>query len=239
MPIDSARRNIQSALRRGLPELQPQGPQLMPLMIMAPGPSGARARRSTPAVMAVNGALKIFAAQGGAPSFWAGCDAGPALAACIPDEPPAQTTYFVASRCAPQVFDALAGRNVVVWHLAEPAVADLLMGRFVVPTATTVTLCAMWLGYAMGFRRIETWGWDGCYMADAPYSIAQAPTGSRHKVSIGSPEGPSFDTTGTWLDEAREARAVLDEAPFSVKIHGGGMFAAILKHNKVASVEAA
>lgn len=233
-PQSIVRRNVQSALARGLTELAPQGRQLMPLTIVASGPSASKARLASP-VMALNQALTLFTTQGGAPTFWACCDAGPVVAEFLAAAPDS-TTYFVASRCHPAVFDALAERKVILWHLDEPFTGDLLSRRHKVPTASSITLCAFGLGDAMGFDRFETWGWDGCYMDGASYALSQPTTGTRAVLAI--PNGPRFETTGTWINEARDAKHVLSRAPYSVKIHGGGMFDAILKHNNVQQVAA-
>lgn len=233
-PLAIIRRNVQSALSRGLTELQPQGRQLMPLTIIASGPSASQARLTSP-VMALNQALTLFTTQGGAPTFWACCDAGPIVAEFLAAAPKS-TTYFVASRCHPAVFEALADRKVVLWHLAERSTMDLLLNRFAVPSASSITICAFGLGHAMGFDRMETWGWDGCYMDGKPYAMDQQQSGVRAALAI--PNGPRFETSGNWINELRDAKHVLERAPYSVKIHGVGMFDAVLRHNHIQQVAA-
>lgn len=231
-PAVMIRANVAACLERELPEVQPQAAQLAALTILANGPSARRASFKSP-VMALNGALSLFVADGGHPTYWAACDPGEVVAEFLIGAPE-KTTYFVASRCHPAVFDALKDRNVFVWNVAEPITHDLLGGHCGVPCASSVTLCAFGLARMMGFKRFETWGWDGCYEGRLAHATPQAQPADRATVNIGAQHGQEYETCGTWLFEAREAKHVLHRDAIKVRIHGGGMFGAILEHHRLA-----
>src|SRR4051812_23421948 len=116
-PDDQIRRNMDYALSLGLPEAD--GGPLKHLTVVANGPS-ARHLPLWPEgdTLALNGALKLFRTKGASPTYWAGCDPQPMVADFL-DDPPDSTIYFVASKCDKAVFDALKGRDVRLWHIAD------------------------------------------------------------------------------------------------------------------------
>lgn len=206
------------ALSLGLPEATPlRGP----LKIIANGPSAMSADTSGE-TLAVNGALKLFA-RGVGPTYWAACDPQEIVASFIPDNPPTNTIYLVASHCHPKVFEKLKGRDVRLWHVDNPDTRDLTVDG--VPTAVSITLVVMQLMGRMGYRRFETWGWDGCYLDGRDHAVGQAHSGDNITIRVGDHD--TFDTTSTWAAEAQDAVMLLSMADFRVKINGLGMFKAI------------
>jgi hypothetical protein len=207
----------------GLPELEqaPERPERLRLIANGPSALGASLSGLT---MACNGALKLFTGQGLAPTYWIACDPQELVADFLVDAPEA-TTYLVASKCHPAVFDRLKGRDIIVWHVGDESTdgADLPLR---IPTATSVTLCAMSVAHSLGFRDIETWGWDGCYFNGADHAVPQAHDGQVITNWVGD---LSFTTTPTWCAEAVDARLQLEAAPYNVAVHGGGMIDAILR----------
>jgi hypothetical protein len=232
-PLDAAtiRAHVVSALSRGLNEVEIVAPRDERLTIVANGPSALTAPLTAAAAgsptLAINNALRLFVDRGLAPSFWMASDPQ----ACVADylrAAPSDTVYLVASKCHPAVFDALRRRRVVLWHCAEPGTLDLLIGRLVIQSSITVTLCALNLMPVLGYRRFDTWGWDGCYLADRDHAAAQP----HHRagditIELGSDE--RFTTTPSWAAEAQEAVRLFQAAPRDVTIHGGGMIGAILE----------
>jgi hypothetical protein len=221
-PLDGAaiRAHIQSALSRGLDEVEIAAPRDERLTIVANGPSALDAPLTGPPgpsgpspssrTLAINNALRLFVERGHAPDYWMASDPQ----ACVADYlhgAPRDTVYLVASKCHPAVFDALRDRRVVVWHCAEPGTLDLLTGRLVIQSSITVTLCALNLMPVLGFCRLDTWGWDGCYLADRDHAAAQP----HHRVrDITLEVGPGqFATTASWAAEAQESRAPVPVPP--------------------------
>lgn len=211
------RRNIQWSRRR-FPDVS-EGPlRDHPISLVASGPS-ARAAPLDGVTMAVNGSLGLFTAQGQQPTFWAGCDPQAHMADFLRDPPP-DTIYLVASKCHPSVFKALRGRRVRLWHID-----DVPGHPWAIPTATTISLTGLSLLRRLGYRDIDVYGWDCCYIDGLDHALPQIHQGDNVTVEVGERK---FLTTGTWALEAQEAVLQLSDADMRVKVHGPGMCAAIL-----------
>jgi hypothetical protein len=227
-PLDDVaiRAHIQSALSRELTEVEVAAPRKERLTIVANGPSALAAPLRRSPTLAVNNALRLFVDRGLAPDFWIASDPQECVAEFLRDAP-RETVYLVASKCHPRVFDALRDRRVVLWHCAEPATLDLLVGRLVIQTSITVTLCALNLMPVLGYHQLETWGWDGCYLAGRDHAASQP----HHADDITIHLGPKrqFASTKSWAAEAQEAVRLFQGTPRHVKIRGGGMIGAILR----------
>lgn len=239
-PLDAVaiRAHIQSALARGLTEVEVMAPREERLTIVANGPSALAAPLRRPPTLAVNNALRLFADRGLAPDFWIASDPQEFVEEFLRD-PPRETVYLVASKCHPTVFEALRDRRVLLWHCAEPATLDLLVGHLVIQTSITVTLCALNLMPVLGYHRLETWGWDGCYLAGRDHAVAQPHRGDDITIELGptltstptptSAPTQRFATTKSWAAEAQEAVRLFQGTRRDVTIHGGGMIGEILK----------
>lgn len=226
-PLDAERIGKHIAHARSLLLPEADSDPIETLHIVANGPSAAGAPRITfgKTVLAVNGALQLFEEAGVWPDYWAGCDPQEHLADFLTD-PPAETTYLIASKCHPTVFEALKDRTVKVWHID-----DHDCGPYVrrVGTAVSVTLTAMSLMARLGWRRFEVWGWDGCYLDGQDHASPQ--THARDNdvtVEIGD---RLFKSTGTWAAEAKDAAhqlSIFDWFGIEVIIHGDGMIRAFV-----------
>ena len=69
------------------------------------------------------------------------------------------TTYYIASMCHPSVFEALEGKNVILWHVGD---RDLLppKGQGWIPGGPTVMTRAPVLAHALGYRDVHLYGVD-------------------------------------------------------------------------------
>lgn len=218
------RRNVRHALGLHLPEVWRGPERASTLTIVASGPSAARAPLDRPHTLAVNGALALFTRAGLAPTYWAAADPQKSVVDFL-GEMPVSTTYLVASKCHPAVFKRLRNRRVLVWHIEGDR------DPWHIPMATTVTLNALELGFLLGWRRMETWGWDGCVMGGLDHALPQRHQGERRDIRVHRRDGAEPDTfvsTGTWAAEADDAVLQLSGAPYAVKVRGGGMIGAIL-----------
>lgn len=222
------REQVIHALSLGLVEAAPRPhPRSMPhLKVIAGGPT-ARLAKLDGATLAVNNALKLFTDQGKAPVYWAGCDPQAHLADFLRDAP-TNTIYLVASKCHPSVFEALKNRKVIVWHVDDPCVWDLIEHRNPVATSVSITLTSFGLMEMLGYRTFETWGWDGCYIDGQDHASPQVHGGSDIRVGVPDESEPDgyryFDTTNSWALEAQDA---LNKLPaHNVSIMGDGFIAA-------------
>ena len=152
--------NVRHALTLGLQEADDRN---MPLNIVANGPS-ARGLKFKGMTMALNGAHNLPAFKRKGPDMWAACDPQELVADFV-KRPKKRTTYLVASKCHPKVFERLKGRDVRLWHLSD---VEFTQGR-IVPCATSVTLTALLLAQRLGARRIDVWGWDCCFAEDGTH----------------------------------------------------------------------
>lgn len=214
-PDDVLAQRVAENVARGLPEAQHEPDKPGVLNIIANGPSARLAVNAVPygPTLALNNALSL-----GTPTYWAGCDPQPIMAQFVKNAPEG-VTYFVASKCHADVFDALGGRDVRLWHVGDCHPEG-------VPTACSITLTAMSLFRKMGWRRFRTWGWDGCYLNGQDHAVSQPHGGKNITVIVGD---EPFQTTTTWACEAQDAVNQLSFADYEVEVMGGGMIGAILK----------
>lgn len=219
--------NIRATMALGLPQVCGEAERSSPhLRVIANGPSALFAPLDGD-TLALNGALGLFVRAGLAPTYWAACDPQELVADFIPDDPPRETVYLVASKCHPRVFERLRGRKVLVWHLAEDVTLEAL-GASAVEAAlpfVSITLTAFGLMYHLGFRSFETWGWDGCYLDGRDHASSQAHAGQNINVEVGD---KTFRTTTTWALEAQTAVELLTAIPYRLTVNGGGLIGAML-----------
>lgn len=230
---ETCRAQISANISRNLPEAVPKGLRRK-LSIIANGPSARDANlvNLSGKTLALNGGIKLFLDQGLSPNYWACCDPQPLVADFLPDNPPADTTYLVASKCHSSIFDKLKGNDVRLWHLMDHPANGLER----IALASSVTLSAVWLMHRLGFTDFEFWGWDGCFLDGRHHAIGDADWSTKPVLHInygGSEKdgeivgGKNFATTRTWAAEAQGAEqffALANYLGIGVKINGDGMF---------------
>lgn len=217
-PLDepTIRRHIAHALSLGHREALEQ-PET--LTIVAGGPSALKAPLTSGPTLAVNGSLGLFTAKGLAPTYYAACDPQQHLVDFL-GNPPAETTYYIASKCHPDVFKALKSRDVRLWHID-----DYIPGS--VASAPSITLTALNLFARMGWRRFEVWGWDCCYQDGKHHALDQIHNSDDRTLEVGE---RAFKTTAPWAAEAQSAiqvLAIFEYLGLEVVIHGDSMVQAI------------
>ena len=218
--------NVRHALSLGLPEVT-FVPGSEVLTVIANGPT-ARHAPLDGSTLAVNGALGLFTERDLAPTYWAACDPQEVVAEFVRDAPP-ETTYLVASKCHPSVFEALKGRKVMLWHVDDHATWSLVRDRDPVMSGVSVTICAFELMRRLGFDRFETWGWDGCLTDGQTHAVPQCAGGLARTVEVGERR---FESTTTWALEAQDAWDKLRDLP--IAINGGGMIGEIFDFRRAA-----
>ncbi len=217
--------NVHHALSLGLSELRDyEYPWNGALRVVANGPSARRAELDGK-TLAINGALGLFTKSGRVPTYWIACDPQELVADFL-DNPPMSTTYLIASKCHPKVFERLKDRNVVVWHVHDEATWPLVRDRDPVARGVSVTICCFEVMARLGWRKFDTWGWDGCFMDGEAHAVPQGEIESNVTIEC---DEMSFKSTHSWGLESQDAIMALRGFPFPIHIHGMGMIGEILK----------
>lgn len=226
---------------RGLPEAA----QRKSALILANGPSARHAASiaalraanwGTVPIAACNGALSLCVELGVHPAWWICCDPQEDAVMRFVEgfEPPPGTTYLLANKSPPALFDKLLskGLNVRIWRIDEliPTI-----GLLRVPTAVSVTLVAQSLLRLMGFHDFQMHGWDCCRLDGEHHATLQPDAGERIDYEMQNPDGSlahSFELTGAWLAELSDAQKQaynMRVMGYSMDVHGSGAVAATLK----------
>lgn len=232
----AARTNTGANELRGLPEAA----ALKTVIIVANGPSARdsalweRLRASSGlTTVALNGALKNFLARGFFPTYWACCDPQELTTAFVPDDPPRDVIYLLASKCHPALFDRLKDRDVRIWRLDD---FSREKGALHVPCAVSITLVTQGLFRFLGFHRFEMYGWDCCYLDGEHHATGQPHTDEFDQtVELRNETGElmrAFRTTGSWMAELQDASiqaANFAAMGYEMVVHGDGAVGAILR----------
>lgn len=221
-------RQIQSNLSRNLRDVPVGKPKRKAINIIASGPSALSAPFRSAPTLSLNNSLKLFADRDTEPTYWAACDPQEIVASFIPDEPPKHTTYLVASKCHPAVFDKLKDRKVLTWHVDDCGL-EHLEGRIAIPTAVSITLCALNLSRLLGYFDMNVWGWDGCYIDGRDHALGQ-PHDTTNDITVTFPDNRAFATTHSWAAEAQDAVNQMQVADYRVNVAGDGMIKAMIGH---------
>lgn len=251
--------HISGALARGLPEFTPavafndgscvivgSGPSVTSFL-----PEIAGERRNGRFIVAINGAHDWLVENGVEPDWFVTCDPRP-----MPQNlrrVNERTTYLIASRCNPQTFDALKGRNVILWHSASSNAihtplpgteriewADLDLtdecetwrGRFGVGGGSTSGLRALYLGFLSGFRKFILYGFDSCLAPDGDtkrFTGERVGGAKRVDIIVG---GRTFWCNGALAQQANEFQEVYQLPNITIDAKGDGLIAAIIAERR-------
>lgn len=248
---------VKSALERGLSEFQPatvfnDGH----LIIVGSGPSVTsfldgikEERRNGRPICAVKGTHDWLIENGIEPDLFVSLE---------PRQRPfkqtsERTTYLVASRCPPELFDQLKDRNVIVWHAAASKPSDALIpdnkqvewdelnltdeclpwkGRFGVGGGTTSGLRAITLGFLLGFRKFILYGFDSCLAPDKHTKRFTGENTGTAKIVDVIVGGKRFWCNGSLAQQALEFQEMYKMPNISIEAKGNGLIAAIIAERK-------
>jgi hypothetical protein len=109
----------------------------------------------------VNGAYHYLLGLGIVADGFVGLDPLPGLAEYVKDSHPA-TTFYLASNCAPETFDAVPMDQVMVWHSAREAI-KVPFGQMIVGGGTSSITRAPFLAHMLGYRDMTVYGADSSF----------------------------------------------------------------------------
>ena len=223
--------NVRAAIRRRLPALKAVEAHGRHAVIVGGGPSLGRSietvRRlaeSGAAIFALNGTADWLRDHGIAPDYHVLLDARPHMARFA--RSPGSVHYLVASQCAPELFDALDGEHVTLWHPAVPEIDTVAPPEsLMVGGGTTVGLQAMVIAYALGHRVEHLIGFDSCYVGADGHAYAQPENDGEPVIEV-MYAGRKF-RAAPWMvrqaDEYRHVLVELTQADCELWMYGDGL----------------
>ena len=162
--LEGRKTNLASVRARGLPVCKQSPERSGSLAIVASGPSVRdhldELRNWPDDVWAINGAYDYLLGNGIVPAGFFALDPLPGLAEYLQHPNPA-TTFYLASTCAVEAFDALAGHKVEVFHPADDGME--FPGEWIIGGGTTALTRVPYLALLHGWRDITVFGADSSY----------------------------------------------------------------------------
>lgn len=232
--LDAAE-HIQAALKRGLPEVRVQRQTPAKCVIVGGGrsvlnhlPAICEAYESGARVIAVNKVHDWLLDNGIVPSQIV-FEIGPIMGELDLKTDP-RVVYYVCSLCHPSTFDALAGRNVQVWHAAVP---DDRVMSFVPKTAhsigggSTTFGRSIPLGLVLGHRSFEIFGAESSFEGETHYF--GTPDHCRESldiwVKVNGEVNRRFTTARYLAKQAHDMRRffLMHHGMFRCRFHGDGL----------------
>lgn len=240
--------NIQSAIRRQHPQVQPCPPKPDRVCLVGSGPSlndtvdelrdlyfaGAK-------IVTLNGAYHWCLERNFRPSTQVVLDARSSNARFLEPAIP-QCRYLLASQCAPSVWDAVAGREHV-WmfhaHAGEDTPIAVELDAFYgkghwcgVGGGVTVATRALVLLRMLGYLRFDLFGIDCCWMGGAHHAFPQPENEKDKRITItlsapDRPDGRRFTCSPWQLKQLEDFIHLikLQGNDFLINVHGEGMLA--------------
>lgn len=256
--------NVRSAIRRGYKQVQPYAPRPERVIVLGGGPS-----LEDPAIqkeirnlvfrgaklVTVNGTYQWAIERNLQPKAHLVMDARPVNARFLQSDAPLDKLQtLVASQCAPDVFDAIDGRDDVwLFHAisgdedtALKAILDeYYMGQWVgIGGGTTVVSRAVTLLRTLGYLRFDLFGVDSCWMNGAHHAYAQPENETDRCLPFkvhptGHPELARTFWCAPWhvkqVEDFVQMIRVNGEH-FLLNVHGDGLLAYILNSGADATV---
>jgi hypothetical protein len=234
---------IEKNLDRGLPELLPAICSHDGTFVIAgSGPSladsieGIKAEREKGRpICAVKGAHDYLVSHGVEPDLFLSID--PRDRRNNVQRETENTVYLLSSRCAPELFEHLKDRLVMIWHAAshteEMSVMQKRGVKYMIGGTSTSGLRAVNVGYYLGYRKFVMFGMDSC---NAPDGITKrvdgSLTGATCEVVVGGSQ-KKFTCNLAMAQQAQDFQKLWVMMPDAqVDVRGDGLLAAILEERK-------
>lgn len=190
-------KNVNTNIRRGLPQLCSHSPNPSAALLVCGGPSVettvhelADAHFAGGQIITVNGAYDWAIGKNLRPAATVMLDGREFNARFVERAVPG-CRYLLASQCHPRAFENCAGRDVWVWHTlsgGDDEIAILKEYYFdrvePVTIGTTVAIRAISLLRMLGFLRIEIFGLDSCWLDGRHHAYHQAENDRDQRIPV-------------------------------------------------------
>lgn len=231
--------SIRAALARGLPELSPaicshDGT----VVLVGSGPSAPQfldeireQRALGRPIVAVKGAHDLLCENGIIPDLFISIE--PRDRRNNIKHANDETIYLLASRCAPEVFDHLKDRKVMLFHaLGHPEENKVFenTGKSLLLGGSTSGLRAIFVMYWLGFRKFILYGYDSCLNDAGDKRFDGSKAGQTVDIIV---SGRRFLANHAMAAQAQEFQTIFQVLPEAqLDIRGDGLLAWIHQERK-------
>ncbi len=238
---DEITSNIRTNRARGLPEVTPalcshdgtfviagSGPSLPKFVEEIRGE-----RKAGRPILACNGAHDFLCEHELEPDLFLTIDPRDTIIANT-SKKNAHTTYLIASRCSPNLFEHLKDCKVMLWHAwGTGAENDAYEGKYRIGGGTTSGTRAIYIGYVMGYRKFRIYGLDSCLASDGQTKrFSGEKAGAIWPIFVGDTKR-QFLANGAMAQQAQEIQKLTEILPDATfEFLGDGLIAAIWEERK-------
>lgn len=177
-------------------------------------------------VFAVNGAVHYLASEGIKTDVQVIIDSRVENVRFV--DPPMAERYYVASQCAPGIFDALASHQVTLMHMNTAGIAETLpageSADELVSSGSTVGLAALVVAYRLGHRTMHLFGFDSSY--EEVHHAYPQPANDADSVIEATAGGRTFKAAPWMVAQVNEFVSIagqLAQADCVVTVSGDGL----------------
>lgn len=240
IPIWLRDQQVLSAMRRGLPRIEPHDKRDERIAIVGFAPSLKETwekLRDFTYIITVSGSHKFLIERGIVPTWHVEVDPREHKVTLLGD-PHANVHYLPASCCHPKYFDHLAGFKASLWHVFDnndDAIRILPREEWAITGGCNVGLRAMTIARFFGFRDQHVFGMDGCEGAEAgkkhaaPHPLQDGTASFPCEYPEGS--GKIWRTTPSLLESAKQTFHELNMMPdVKATFYGEGLVQEMAKH---------
>ena len=236
---------VRSAIRRQLPQLTPHEVQDQVVAIVGGGPSLETTFDDLKEkydkgmkVVSLNATHDWLIERGVRPSVHIQLDARAFNARFVENWHP-KCKYLIASQSHPDVFDALEGAQVFLFHCLTMAKAqereltDYYMGQCMyINGGSTVMTRAIPIMHTLGFKKQEIYGFDSCVLNDEHHAYPQFENDVSPYTTV-EIDGKEFLCYGWMLKQAKDFIGFMKTIGQDVQliVHGDGLIAHIIETN--------
>jgi len=185
-------------------------------------------------VISVSGAHDYLIDKRIVPTWHIECDPRPHKAKMLSlanDE----TTYLIASCCHPDVFEALRGRKVFLWHLDNGQESRSWAMKndpsaLIIGGGSNVGLRAFELAYVLGFRELDVHGMD-CSFRNTQWAGKHSGDEKQVVYVRVAGQAKSFATHPVMIQAAREAVEFWRTRDVKMKVRGSGLMQCMMRES--------